>query len=277
LIYCRSLVDVVKHLRKDVKELEFDMVVRRSHVLVDAVNRTRKLAFDPSNRLTVEFVGEEGIDGGGLTREFFRILFRQFSSVYLDSTGCFKHNSVALQDGLYFCLGQLASMCLVHGGAAVRIFSTSVYSYLCGRKSSDIDVQICEISNVEIRDFVGEIMKTQSDEELQALLIDNCDLLSERGYSKPLPYVRLDERTNIVKTLTLHEVILKSLAESGEFLDGLGALNVAGTLKTHGGLLKEFYCNDPSLKAPLTASILHVSFNCDRILLLYRLLEENVY
>jgi hypothetical protein len=109
-----------------------------------------------------------------------------------------------------FCLGLLASMCLVHGGAAVRIFSTSVYSYLCGRKSSDIDVQICEISNVEIRDFVGEIMKTKSDDELQTLFIDNCDLLSERGYSKPLPYVRLDERTNIVTYLAMFDVILNT-------------------------------------------------------------------
>ena len=103
-------------------------------------------------------------------------------------------------------------------------------------------------------------MESQSDEELQTLLINNCDLVTERGFSKPLAYVRLGDKATFVQTLTLHEVILKSLGETQQFLDGLGALNVAGTLKTHGHLLKEFYCNDPALKTPLTAGIIPLIF-----------------
>ena len=128
------------------------------------------------NTPQVEFIGEEGVDSGGLTREFFQILFQQIASVYLDSTGCFKHNAVAFQvsDGhtlqtlrqnnLYFLqenvfsrLGQFASMCLVHGGAAVRVFSSSVYSFLCGMKPSDIIADISEVSNFETRDFIAKV------------------------------------------------------------------------------------------------------------------------
>ena len=47
--------------------------------------------------MLVEFVGEEGIDSGGLKREFFRLLFQQMQAVYLDSCGCFKHNALAFQ------------------------------------------------------------------------------------------------------------------------------------------------------------------------------------
>ena len=36
-------------------------------------------------------------------------------------------------------------MCLVHGGAAICIFSSSVYSYFCGKKPSDIVVEHDEI------------------------------------------------------------------------------------------------------------------------------------
>ena len=117
-------------------------------------------------------------------------------------------------------------------------------------------------------------MQAQSDEELQSLLIDNCDLLSERGYSKPLSYVKLGDKTSLVQTLTLHEVILKSLGETQQFLDGLCALNVASTLRTHGDLMKSFFCNDPSLKTPLTAGKGHYGIT---LLLLYRYSEENVY
>ncbi len=44
----------------------------------------------------MSFIGEDGCDGGGLTREFFTLLARHFEK-YLEPTGCFKHNSFALQ------------------------------------------------------------------------------------------------------------------------------------------------------------------------------------
>ena len=45
----------------------------------------------------MEFVGEFGSDTGGLKREFFRLLTRSMAETYMDATGCFQHNSVALQ------------------------------------------------------------------------------------------------------------------------------------------------------------------------------------
>ena len=43
------------------------------------------------------FVGEQGSDGGGLTREFFKLISSSITSKYMDSTGCFMHNAVAYQ------------------------------------------------------------------------------------------------------------------------------------------------------------------------------------
>ena len=41
-------------------------------------------------------MGEQGSDTGGLTREFFRLVGLHASIKYMEPTGCFKHNSVAL-------------------------------------------------------------------------------------------------------------------------------------------------------------------------------------
>ena len=41
-------------------------------------------------------MGEKGSDSGGLTREFFTLMARYFAK-YIEPTGCFKHNSLALQ------------------------------------------------------------------------------------------------------------------------------------------------------------------------------------
>lgn len=46
-------------------------------------------------------MGEAGSDTGGLTREFFRLFARAMASHYLEETGCFKHNAVALQVNLW--------------------------------------------------------------------------------------------------------------------------------------------------------------------------------
>ena len=43
------------------------------------------------------FVGEQGSDGGGLTREFFKFISFSITSKYMENTGCFMHNSVAYQ------------------------------------------------------------------------------------------------------------------------------------------------------------------------------------
>ena len=98
-------------------------------------------------------------------------------------------------------------------------------------------------------------MKCQSDVELQSLMIDNCDLVIERGFIKPLLNVTLSDRSHIVQTLTLHEVLLKSLGEAQQFRDGLTTLNVAEVLSNHADCVQRFFCNDPSMKEPLTAGI----------------------
>ena len=42
------------------------------------------------------FIGELGADGGGLTREFFRLIASAISSKYMEN-GCFRHNAIAYQ------------------------------------------------------------------------------------------------------------------------------------------------------------------------------------
>ena len=38
-----------------------------------------------------------------------------------------------MQDRVYYKLGQLASMCLVQGGAGFNILSLAVFDYICGK------------------------------------------------------------------------------------------------------------------------------------------------
>ncbi|GKC22377.1 E3 ubiquitin protein ligase UPL1-like protein, partial [Tanacetum coccineum] len=51
--------------------------VRRAYLLEDSYNQLRmRSSQDLKGRLTVHFQGEEGIDAGGLTREWYQLLLR---------------------------------------------------------------------------------------------------------------------------------------------------------------------------------------------------------
>ena len=50
----RTLKDIVEKLQYGIDvDSEFDMVVRRSHVLRDALQRMQKVSFDPRKKLNV--------------------------------------------------------------------------------------------------------------------------------------------------------------------------------------------------------------------------------
>lgn len=101
--------------------------VRRAYILEDSYNQLRLTTQDLKGRLTVHFQGEEGIDAGGLTREWYQLLSRVifdkgallFTTVGNESTFQPNPNSVYQTEHLsYFkFVGRVVSpsyMCFLH-------------------------------------------------------------------------------------------------------------------------------------------------------------------
>ena len=70
------------------------------------------------------------------------------------------------------------------------------------------------------------------------------DLLLECGFNKPLSKIHLCDKVTIIQTVTLHKVILASLAELSQFRDGFSSLGVLKTVKEYSHFLHSFYCSD---------------------------------
>ena len=45
----------------------------------------------------MEFIGEDGVDTGGLTREYFMLIRNSIAARYLEACGVFRHNATAYQ------------------------------------------------------------------------------------------------------------------------------------------------------------------------------------
>ena len=100
------------------------------------------------------------------------------------------------------------------------------------------------------------------DHQLRQIAVDNIDLLLECGFNKPGSTVELCDRVDIIQTVTLHKVVLASLAELSQFRDGINALGVAESLKNNPDLLYSFYCCEHNDELSSGTSSIYMHLYC---------------
>ncbi|KAL4185741.1 hypothetical protein AMTRI_Chr10g7440 [Amborella trichopoda] len=126
--------------------------VRRAYVLEDSFNQLRmRSSQDLKGRLTVQFQGEEGIDAGGLTREWYQLLSRVifdkgallFTTVGNNTTFQPNPNSVYQTEHLsYFkFVGRVVAKALFDGHLLDVYFTRSFYKHILGVKVTYHDIE----------------------------------------------------------------------------------------------------------------------------------------
>lgn len=99
---------------------------------MDACNELSRHGFNPSKQLRVKFVGESGIDAGGLMREFFTLVLQGATELLHGPPNkrVFRHNVEALDANKYYLFGKMVAMSLCHGGPLPTFFAPPVLRYL---------------------------------------------------------------------------------------------------------------------------------------------------
>ncbi|KAH0671499.1 hypothetical protein KY290_026845 [Solanum tuberosum] len=126
--------------------------VRRAYVLEDSYNQLRmRPNQDLKGRLNVHFQGEEGIDAGGLTREWYQLLSRVifdkgallFTTVGNNATFQPNPNSVYQTEHLsYFkFVGRVVAKALFDGQLLDVHFTRSFYKHILGVKVTYHDIE----------------------------------------------------------------------------------------------------------------------------------------
>ena len=82
----------------------FHIVVRRDHLVSDSLKEISSKQKDLKKKLKVSFVGEPGLDMGGLTKEWFQLLIKQiFDAEY----GMFVYHTHSRYRSLLCSLDQI--------------------------------------------------------------------------------------------------------------------------------------------------------------------------
>ena len=142
-----------KHLSK-----YWDISVIRRNFLETAFEQIRDAEdSDWNRRLKIKFVGEEGIDSGGLTREFFSLVFR-LSRIFEDGLLTFDSDMFKNQD--YRLMGKLVSMAILHGHTGPRCLQDHLVQFILKGETPDCSsVPIEQVPKEDIRSAIKEVKK----------------------------------------------------------------------------------------------------------------------
>lgn len=172
--------------------------VRRAYILEDSYNQLRlRSTQDLKGRLTVHFQGEEGIDAGGLTREWYQLLSRVifdkgallFTTVGNESTFQPNPNSVYQTEHLsYFkFVGRVVGKALFDGQLLDVHFTRSFYKHILGVKVTYHDIEAIDpdyfrnlkwMLENDISDILDLTFSIDADEEKLIL----CELAEVTDY-----------------------------------------------------------------------------------------------
>jgi len=130
----------------------FRLPVRRQNIVEDTVNKLHQA--DPASMhfpLRVEFIGEEGLDEGGVRREFFQVLMRQ---LFDESYAMFNYNDsntawfstsaleTADTDGMYRACGTVMGLAVYNNEDGLQInFPLALFKKLKGDKCGLADLE----------------------------------------------------------------------------------------------------------------------------------------
>ena len=98
-----------------------------------------------SKPLFVNFIGEDGADYGGLTREFFAAVYEKVSIMS-------QNNQEQLEKREYEIFGKIISLALSLGCAGRRFLNSSVCNLLISTEESDVKPNTENLSEFELQE-----------------------------------------------------------------------------------------------------------------------------
>ncbi|GAP83787.1 putative E3 ubiquitin-protein ligase HUWE1 [Rosellinia necatrix] len=209
--------------------------VRREHVFHDSF---KSLYFKSGeemkfSKLNIRFHGEEGVDAGGVTREWFQVLARQmfdanyalFVPVSSDRTTFHPNKLSGINDEhlLFFkFIGRIIGKALYEGRLLDCYFSRAVYKRILGKPVSVKDMESFDpeyykslswMLNNDITDIITETFSVEDDEFGVTKVSDLC----ENGRNIP---VTEENKHDYVRLVVEHKLLSSVKDQMEHFLKG---------------------------------------------------------
>jgi hypothetical protein len=110
-------------------------VVRRNFFKTAFEELSDALTIDWEKPMKIHFIGEEGLDAGGLSREFFSLLFKN-NDIF--ENGSFRLDSGLLEKKTYETMGRATARAILAGHPGPKCFNPLLARFICTGEEPDL-------------------------------------------------------------------------------------------------------------------------------------------
>ncbi|WAR15457.1 hypothetical protein MAR_005562, partial [Mya arenaria] len=198
------------------------------------------LTIDWEKLMKIYFIGEEGLDAGGLTREFFILLFRNND---LFENGSFRLDSGLLEKKTYETMGRATARAILAGHPGLKCFNPLLARFICTGEEPDLaDIPYEYVGRPDVLAAIQEI---STDSTGSGNLVQrHGDLLEQADFRKVLSSSTTSEAVHALKWhFTFYHVIGPLL----QFRQGMGLklLGVQTPIQGHAEESINFFTTSP--------------------------------
>ncbi|XP_028293943.1 G2/M phase-specific E3 ubiquitin-protein ligase [Gouania willdenowi] len=226
---------------------EVHVEVSSEQALKAGLDLLRRPGFDPTHLLSVSFTDTtfpKGLWGREARQHFLDLLTSQIQECEVFEGPIRAKNlrldPQALHDDLYFDVGCLLSLSLVHGGPPPSFFSRALYQTLFNHPTNQRLTLDHMTPDTLITRQVTRMAMASSVEELRSLMEQSQDFLELAGCNRPIS--SLDQREALVQDLVNFTLITRMQLPLHRFREGLQTLGVFNQVQLFPLLFLELFC-----------------------------------
>ncbi|XP_049319618.1 G2/M phase-specific E3 ubiquitin-protein ligase [Astyanax mexicanus] len=204
-----------------------EVLLKSDQVLEAALQAVRQSDFNPCHRLSVRFIRSRESHKVVNQHRFLSLLLQdlQNSCVFEGPEGSknLALNSQALRDDLYFEIGSLLSLTLVHGASPVAFFSPALYHTLF-HYPPDYKLTVQDLGDTTITPKVTMIAESSSLSELKKAMRAASEYLQVAGCWREVE--QLDDKNALLEDILNFYLIVRMEMPLQRFREGLRTLGV---------------------------------------------------
>ncbi|XP_036006739.1 G2/M phase-specific E3 ubiquitin-protein ligase [Fundulus heteroclitus] len=230
--------------------------------LLAGLDLVRRADFDPKRSLSVRIIDEQHTallrtlcDADTARKYFLKRLMQQIqNSVVFEGPSESKNlalNSQALREDLYFDIGSLLALCLVHGGPPIGFFSRALYQCLFNYPANCPLTLSHMTPETHLTGQVSRIAAAESLNELKKVMKASWEYLEMAGCNRQV--TSLKEREALVEDLVSFTMITRMQLPLQRLREGLRTLGVFEQVQLFPSVFCGVFCEATE---PLTAETL---------------------
>ncbi|XP_044167225.1 E3 ubiquitin-protein ligase UPL2-like isoform X1 [Acropora millepora] len=237
------------HKRKVVNSSSQSILINRNSQLIirDLFKKLKRKELDVAKVPDITFIGEEGIDADGLTKEFFALVTRALSDGsggYILFEGGQDHLvpiiSEEFHQSSYFrYVGELIAMSVLHSGLGMVGVSRAVTNFMI---TDDMEMASCHLTVEDVPDYniqqaITELQGAKDEQELETMAMrdDISLLLYQAGFGNQ--YVTMANKSKAIQCILFHQVFKARRDQIVDLMDGLNTLGILELLRANNACL----------------------------------------